>query len=480
MALPEIIVLKGTPASNPVAPALTNNNMVRQISLAAIRIPAGSTAINAAMITDERLDASVCGIVTEKVGVDTSMMKAQFDAFWVNNIADFEAYMAAQKAAWEHFFADVSEDSVLPVPSLDDKGKALVVNESGDGFTLGDAQMNIPVTPDVPEDSDIWIDPNGETVEDSHMADTNNPHKVSLAQTGGSNSNLLDNWYFGNPVNQRGATEYTASGFTLDRWRLELKSTVSPYFAVGDGCVVLHNETATGTPCSCFITQAIDKPMRFSGKKITFSVKFKSVESLSNAIIKIRSSGGNSSTKYVGVSDANSIVSVSMTLGSAITSLDVCIGSMMSFGGDGSMHLEIESAKLEIGAISTLANDAPPKFSEQLLECQRYYVRYAGGGQWLIGASNGTTLYVPLRLPVPLRAFPDTSPGKNGFVYANVNIYPYVSGGKVEITSLSLANASGTQDFMLYANHASNELAAKQPGCIRFTTGGYVALSAEI
>lgn len=293
------------------------------------------------------------------------------------------------------------------------------------------------------------------------------------------NPNLLDNWYFGNPVNQRGATEYTASGFTLDRWRLELKSTVSPYLAVGDGCVVLHNETATGTPCSCFITQAIDNPMRFSGKKITFSVKFKGVESLANAIIKIRSSGGNSSTKYVDVSYANSIVSVSMTLASAITSLDVCIGSMMSFGGDGSMHLEIESAKLEIGAISTLANDAPPKFSEQLLECQRYYIRYGSdGGQWLMGAANGTMLYVPLRLPVPLRAFPDTANG--GFKYANVNIYPYVSGGKVEVTSLSLAGASGTQDFMLYAAYSDSSFAAKSPGALRFTAGGYVELSAEI
>jgi hypothetical protein len=34
------------------------------------------------------------------------------------------------------------------------------------------------------------------------------------------NPNLLDNWYFGNPVNQRGQTEYTAAGYTIDRWRV--------------------------------------------------------------------------------------------------------------------------------------------------------------------------------------------------------------------------------------------------------------------
>ena len=76
--LPEVKILKGTPASTPVAPALTNDSMVRQISLAKITIPAGSTAITGAMITDERLDSSVCGLVTESVSIDTSMFHTQF------------------------------------------------------------------------------------------------------------------------------------------------------------------------------------------------------------------------------------------------------------------------------------------------------------------------------------------------------------------------------------------------------------------
>ena len=78
VAYPEVIILKGTAASTPVAPALTNNNILRQISLAAITIPAGVTAITSAMIKDERLDNSVCGLVTCDIGVDTSVMNAQF------------------------------------------------------------------------------------------------------------------------------------------------------------------------------------------------------------------------------------------------------------------------------------------------------------------------------------------------------------------------------------------------------------------
>lgn len=99
VALPEVIIVKGTPASNPTAPALTNNSTVRQISLAAIRIPAGATAITAAMITDERLDQSVCGLVTANISVDTTVMHSQFDAFLKsiqNELAELEAGTAVE------------------------------------------------------------------------------------------------------------------------------------------------------------------------------------------------------------------------------------------------------------------------------------------------------------------------------------------------------------------------------------------------
>lgn len=169
VALPQVSILKGIPASKPVAPALTNDSLVRQISLAAIRIPAGATFINASMITDERMDASVCGIVTDAVGVDTSVMQAQFASFWANNIADFEAYraqqgadleayvasqkaelealvanqqaeldayIARQQTAWEAFIANSEELGLVPIPAPADKGKAVMVNENGNGYVL--------------------------------------------------------------------------------------------------------------------------------------------------------------------------------------------------------------------------------------------------------------------------------------------------------------------------------------------------------
>lgn len=76
--LPEIKILKGTPASVAAAPSLTNNTTKRQISLAKILVAAGTTSITASMITDERQNPDVCGLVTDTLSIDTSVINAQF------------------------------------------------------------------------------------------------------------------------------------------------------------------------------------------------------------------------------------------------------------------------------------------------------------------------------------------------------------------------------------------------------------------
>ena len=78
---PRIEVLKGTPDSAPTAPNLTNDTLKRQISLVRIYVPAAASKITADNITDERLDSTVCGLVTDWVKVDTKVMQKQFDTF---------------------------------------------------------------------------------------------------------------------------------------------------------------------------------------------------------------------------------------------------------------------------------------------------------------------------------------------------------------------------------------------------------------
>jgi hypothetical protein len=59
-------VLTGTPATTPTAPALTRTSETYEISLAQIAVGAGVTSIGAGDITDERADATVCGVAGVK------------------------------------------------------------------------------------------------------------------------------------------------------------------------------------------------------------------------------------------------------------------------------------------------------------------------------------------------------------------------------------------------------------------------------
>lgn len=97
--LPEIKVLKGTASSTAEAPALTNNSTVRQISLARVAVGAGITAVTASMITDERLDPSVCGLVTDGLSIDTTTINAQYTALLdslAQELANLEAGTAVE------------------------------------------------------------------------------------------------------------------------------------------------------------------------------------------------------------------------------------------------------------------------------------------------------------------------------------------------------------------------------------------------
>lgn len=74
-------VLKGVPSASPVAPSLTRDDNIHEISLAQVKVLAGKSFIAYTEITDERLDANVCGLVNSLVQVDTTAMQQKFDDF---------------------------------------------------------------------------------------------------------------------------------------------------------------------------------------------------------------------------------------------------------------------------------------------------------------------------------------------------------------------------------------------------------------
>lgn len=96
---PELMVLKGTDASVATPPAINTDARYRDISLAQVSIPAGTTAITPMLITDERYDPAVCGVVTETVTLETTTMQQQFEAFLTaiqEELAELEAGTAVE------------------------------------------------------------------------------------------------------------------------------------------------------------------------------------------------------------------------------------------------------------------------------------------------------------------------------------------------------------------------------------------------
>lgn len=63
--------ITGIPSATPVAPTLTRNSQVFQISVGQIYIPPGESTLNNAVITDERTDEAVCGLANVKLGLDS-------------------------------------------------------------------------------------------------------------------------------------------------------------------------------------------------------------------------------------------------------------------------------------------------------------------------------------------------------------------------------------------------------------------------
>lgn len=88
----KIQIKKGVPASNPVAPILERNNTnAYEIGIADIRVPKGALTISQGMITDKRLDESLCGVMRDGVtGIPTDGLQIQFQGWFNSNTSQWE------------------------------------------------------------------------------------------------------------------------------------------------------------------------------------------------------------------------------------------------------------------------------------------------------------------------------------------------------------------------------------------------------
>lgn len=205
------------------------------------------------------------------------------------------------------------------------------------------------------------------------------------------NPNLLDNWYFGRPVNQRGKTEYTGDWiYTIDRWQLS-----------NGGSVKIDNGVTIGGDY-LFEPLPLDIVDSIRGKLVTASILLASNE-----------------LRYA-------TATVPATLGS----WDAIVGGNNGFSlqgtGETSERLwflisaknKVLAAKLELGDTQTLAHkengvwvlNEIPDFGEQLRRCLRHdYILGIDGQNCPIGIGtvySNDGVVCDIQLPEYMRTNP--------------------------------------------------------------------------
>lgn len=323
------------------------------------------------------------------------------------------------------------------------------------------------------------------------------PTPVSEALTasgGGVNPNLLDNWYFGRPVNQRGGyiipagveyndlswnhagttdkaypvvgysgqdplitvngtnyivgksaqvPGYCAAGYTIDRWKLDIGEAVT----LEDGCICLKK---SGTYWGEYFAD-FDQ---FIGMTLTGSVL------LSDGTLRTGSFVYNGSLNQGQTFFSSELGFYVQRLSDSLTQCE--INSLVD-------NVKIKAAKLELGSTQTLAHkengvwvlNEVPDYGEQLRRCQRYCRVYKAG----------TTL--------PCLAYPQMDGGwyaSAGLPTNEMRTIPtnnLADGKKVAITDLDGADA--THDDMSMTNWGQNENML----CLRISGGSHGVLTSK-
>ena len=342
-----IEVKEGTPSSSPAYPSLVRTDVVKEYMLAAIYVGKLATALTQSNITDTRADTSVCGWVVGAVRqVDTSTLFAQWQAAYNEAISEMDEALAAQQQTFEEWFKEIAENfadgSGLPMPTPANAGEILAVNETGDGYTL---------LPGVKTDETLSQPGQAADAAATGEAISEAIRKASLS---GTNPNLLDNWYFADPINQRGKSSYSGTGYGISRWTMiESDGTVT----LGDGGLTVYKQ----------LRQFIENPNDVFGKEVTASVLTSAGVLHTGTMTPSANNGGQ-----IIFDDTNIHAYIYVVKsGDMINSVSFIIECREA--------IKIEAVKLEFGEQQTLArqdesglwvlNNTPPNKTLETLKC---------------------------------------------------------------------------------------------------------------
>lgn len=291
--------------------------------------------------------------------------------------------------------------------------------------------------------------------------------KIPTTSGGGINPNLLDNWFFGRPVNQRGQTEYTAAGYTVDRWK----------FSNNNGKIVLDDTGImfTGIYDYAELNQLYEFPENIRGKQYTASVLIDSFDGEGNFFLVVQNQNVWASTQL-----SKGLNHFTDTFWSDSTTLRFFIQSQ-SVNLSNPPKIHILAAKLELGSTQTLAHQENgvwilneiPDFGEQLRRCQRYYRRWTGADNKPLGVAvrrESKLLELVLSLNTAMRVAPSLT-FNGSFVCVPTFIW-------CSVTSIDIATPDTVAIFLKPNDDVTFDLDAYQINIAN--ANEYIALSADL
>ncbi len=240
------------------------------------------------------------------------------------------------------------------------------------------------------------------------------PTTVETALKYRSNPNLLDNWFFGRPVNQRGKTEYTENWkYGIDRW-----------LCAGDGKVTI----ADG---HCVFYGAVDQGL---------SVQMSDILGCTMTASLLLADGTLLTGTAVNTDNSIDIPFVSNVDGMYLSLNATDLSGHRRFRTYSAPERAVLAAKLELGSTQTLAHkegdkwvlNEIPDYGEQLRRCQRYARAYKCllGQTFLpLGAYRSDRKAVSFALPTSsFRAVPTVSTLNDIFqLFDGANVYGITS-----------------------------------------------------
>lgn len=295
------------------------------------------------------------------------------------------------------------------------------------------------------------------------------------------NRNLLDNWYFGAPVNQRGKTTYSGTGYGIDRWKAE---AVTPNVTtIKDGYIELSQ--------NALISEILEEPYSLCGKQVTVSA--------------LTTTGLCSATATVPSKEELSAITTDETIGVSYFAVNgnstgyVCLQHskehttkvmLRAYSG---YTVGVIAVKLEMGSQQTLAHQEDgawvlneiPDYGEELTKCMRYLqiistpYDTSGNGVAIGYANNTVDLWVPIPLAVPMRISPTPT-----IPTSSVSLFTVgkTSGSPKDVTRATggWAMQTGGACSMRSLIFMSSGLTAGETYALFMRQGAQIVLSAEL